>query len=617
MRRIPKVIAVLLLLFETLFSPGLVSAIEKEARANGEPGYWCYGDPNSTTNYEKFTMVAPDGKESIVYCYDHDKVQPVADKEQAKQYCKYERFGFYDGMENLANNRGDQSKVNKVAAALMVGYPNNGLGAPMNKYAEQCYKTFMETLGSRRDPGYSIEDFKREMTQAAIWQIDKPTGRYINKSPYAKAIYDYANTYPLDESTAYAKNVKLVDEHSKEINSSNPLVIDPDTLKTQLFSLSSYNGIATLDSLPSGYKVIDNSTKKEASGIVPNQKYYIEANSEDGTQFEVNLKIMTMRDSYFYQSDMSPWDLQNMVSAKVTRDKFKAPIILVNKPVQDTEVSIEKVDSDKTSVNGAELTITNAEGKKVDSWTTDGTVHKVSLANGEYTLTETKVPKGYKKADPIQFTVKDGQVLVNQQSVDVITMIDKKVIPSTPLVPAKHKVVLSKQNVAGEEIAGAELTLTTGGKQVDSWTSEAGKNHEFFVDVNQEYTLTETRAPEGYEIAESITFRVTEAGKVEIKNGNEWKELKDNKVIMVDEYKKEKPTKKLDDKKDLGLIVTDNSNNFDNTPHNNNGNEEGSKFELPLPQTGNKQMKYLPVVGGVLLVIAIFGLMLGLRRKQK
>ena len=225
---------------------------------------------------------------------------------------------------------------------------------------------------------------------------------------------------------------------------------------------------------------------------------------------------------------------------------------------------------------------------------------------------EIKVPEGYKQADPIQFTVKDGQVLVNQQSVNVITMIDKKVIPSTPLVPAKHKVVLSKQNIKREEIAGAKLTLTTDGKQVDSWTSEAGKNHEFFAEVNKEYTLTETQAPEGYEIAESITFRVTKDGKVEVKEGNQWKELKDNKVIMIDQYKKEEP------------ITPGGKPNLPETPiipnddfHNEKSPNHKDNTGLVLPQTGSKAMKYLPIVGGVLVVAAIAGLLLGFRKKQK
>ena len=81
--------------------------------------------------------------------------------------------------------------------------------------------------------------------------------------------------------------------------------------------------------------------------------------------------------------------------------------------------------------------------------------------------------------------------------------------------PQKQKVILSKQNVAGKEIAGAQLTLTTNEQEVDSWISEEGKDHEFLATPNQEYTLQEVQAPKGYKLAESITFRVNEEGKVE------------------------------------------------------------------------------------------------------
>ncbi|WP_040388578.1 MSCRAMM family protein, partial [Catellicoccus marimammalium] len=156
----------------------------------------------------------------------------------------------------------------------------------------------------------------------------------------------------------------------------------------------------------------------------------------------------------------------------------------------------------------------------------------------KYTLKETQAPNGYEIAEDISFEVKDGKVVGS--ATNRIVMIDKlkEVVPT----PQKQKVILSKQDVAGKEIAGAELTLTTNEQEVDSWISEEGKDHEFLATPNQEYTLQEVQAPKGYKLAESITFRVNEEGKVEIKNGTTWTSLADNKVIMVDAKKtSEKP----------------------------------------------------------------------------
>lgn len=334
----------------------------------GEKGYWCYGDPNSNSNYEKFTMVSPTGEEEIVYCYNHELTQPISDKESAQLNCKYERYGFYDGMENLANNRGDQDKVNKVAAVLMVGYPNDGLGKAMDEFAYQSYLEFKKTYGSHRLPDYSFDDFKREMTQAAIWQIDNPSGRYISKSSYAKALYDYAQTYPLNQETAYATNIKVVDNSDTQISADNPLKIDPSTLKSQDFKLDGYDGVVGVDSLPSGYQLIDKDTNKEVSGLLPDHIYYIKADTISNETIELDATYMDMKDSYFYQpEDANPWQLQNMVNSKVTRESFKLPLLIENGNTTVDSSSESTSEETSTTVDSSSESTSEETSTTVDS----------------------------------------------------------------------------------------------------------------------------------------------------------------------------------------------------------------------------------------------------------
>ncbi|MBQ3459981.1 MAG: hypothetical protein IJH14_04850, partial [Solobacterium sp.] len=93
-----------------------------------------------------------------------------------------------------------------------------------------------------------------------------------------------------------------------------------------------------------------------------------------------------------------------------------------------TEVKVEKVDDKNKAVKGAVLAIKDKDGKVVAQWTTDGTVHSVDNLEPDstYTLTEIKVPEGYKKAADITFTTgPDG-------GIQVIKMVDKQeVIPDT------------------------------------------------------------------------------------------------------------------------------------------------------------------------------------------
>ncbi|MDD7764133.1 MAG: SpaA isopeptide-forming pilin-related protein, partial [Peptoniphilaceae bacterium] len=69
-------------------------------------------------------------------------------------------------------------------------------------------------------------------------------------------------------------------------------------------------------------------------------------------------------------------------------------------------------------------------------------------------------------------------------------------------------------------------------KEIASWKSETIAKK---ITLSEgQYVMTETQAPEGYEVAESITFRITKENKVEIKNGNDWVEQANSTVKMED-----------------------------------------------------------------------------------
>ena len=101
-------------------------------------------------------------------------------------------------------------------------------------------------------------------------------------------------------------------------------------------------------------------------------------------------------------------------------------------------------------------------------------------------------------ADDVEFTVSDDG------SIDEITMDD-----------APTMVYISKKSITGsDELEGAKLKITdSDGNTIDEWTS--GKTSHVIVGkliTGKEYTLTEIIAPDGYTIANSITFTVNEDG---------------------------------------------------------------------------------------------------------
>lgn len=102
-----------------------------------------------------------------------------------------------------------------------------------------------------------------------------------------------------------------------------------------------------------------------------------------------------------------------------------------------TNVEINKVDEKGDSIKGAVLAIYDKDGAPVETWTSDGTKHRITakLVAGEtYTLKELKAPAGYEKAADETFTVESKDIVgINQYIQGGIEMIDK----TTPTTPDK------------------------------------------------------------------------------------------------------------------------------------------------------------------------------------
>ena len=165
-------------------------------------------------------------------------------------------------------------------------------------------------------------------------------------------------------------------------------------------------------------------------------------------------------------------------------------LTFVNKKVTASKTTITGTDE----IKGAVMTVTDNDGKVIDTWTSDGNPHSIKgLHEGwEYTLTETTAPKGYVKAESIKFTVST----------------DKK---DQTLVMKDKQFTASKKDVSGKNyVEGAKLEVRDDqNRVVDSWTSDGNPHAISGLHEGWEYTLTETTAPEGYVRAEEITFTVT------------------------------------------------------------------------------------------------------------
>ena len=165
-------------------------------------------------------------------------------------------------------------------------------------------------------------------------------------------------------------------------------------------------------------------------------------------------------------------------------------VTFVDKKVTASKTTITGTDE----IKGAVMTVTDNDGKVIDTWTSDGNPHSIKgLHEGwEYTLTETTAPKGYVKAESIKFTVST----------------DKK---DQTLVMKDKQFTASKKDVSGKNyVEGAKLEVRDDqNRVVDSWTSTKEDHYVSGLEEGKTYRLVEAEAPQGYVKAESIEFTVS------------------------------------------------------------------------------------------------------------
>ena len=218
-----------------------------------------------------------------------------------------------------------------------------------------------------------------------------------------------------------------------------------------------------------------------------------------------------------------------------------------------TSVDISKQDiTNGKELPGAKLEIRDADGNLVEGWTSGKVPHTVRGLELEkaYTLTETRAPDGYTEAESIVFElVQEGTEQVNE--VYVKSDDDwSKMNGSTIVMQDAPVLDIDKTDIAGNLLPGATLTIRDANDEVvDTWTTDY-KTHsvpisdEFIKlsDGNKEYiyTLTEDAAPAGFEIAESVQFKVQQADETVClfvrKNADaEWVRADKRLIQMIDE----------------------------------------------------------------------------------
>jgi uncharacterized surface anchored protein len=219
--------------------------------------------------------------------------------------------------------------------------------------------------------------------------------------------------------------------------------------------------------------------------------------TSDGTPHRISMLPIGNYTLHEEQS-IEGYTLATDIPFEVTNTGVLCKVVMTNK-----KLIVKKLDVLGNGVKKAGLEIYEVhfheDGTKylseepVEAWKSDGKQYDTSnLKVGHtYRLVESKVPKGYVEAEPIDFTITDD--LTDQ----TVVMMDKKVL-------------VSKVNTKITMIAGAKLEVRDSeGQVVDAWTSDGTAYSVSGLKAGQTYTLVETEAPEGYVLADPIEFTVT------------------------------------------------------------------------------------------------------------
>ena len=281
-------------------------------------------------------------------------------------------------------------------------------------------------------------------------------------------------------------------------------------------------------------KVLDSKGKEVASW------------TSDGSEYELELEA----GEYTLVEETAPTGYEKAADVKftVTADgKVKVgnnevTVVEMVDKIKTYDAVISKQTVSGAELAGAEITITGAgiiadrvtvTGGATEVVVTDGTIKFKSggtpaeisgLLAGTYTMHEDAAPAGYEIASDVTFTIDNDGNVISADLVDgKVVMVDEAVTGS---------VSISKKDIAGNELPGAEIFITGTGITEAGVTVNGGKNVTVvdgkitFTSTSTPvvienlpagtYTMHENAAPAGYELASDITFTVKNDGTVTV-----------------------------------------------------------------------------------------------------
>ena len=438
--------------------------------------------------------------------------------------------------KDLGTSVGDISAhVKKATTGEILYCSQYALGNPGMDYTWNCNNKITKNKEEllyvlNQEPKNAPADFntteqdKFFIKQMVVWRYTEPgpdlfTGFDYNRDSISKAIQSMINAADTYKNKKY--DIALTIEGSKTMSLtsdrkyyvSSKINLGGTNLSGNIsvsvngvngaFVTSDVNATSGNTSFESGTKVY---VKVPASNITKTSTIKLTANGN---------YIRYIGDIYNCTPGTGDTGIQNVLhykpqsETKTISDAIDLNVTLTNVTISKQDITFSK------ELPGATLVIKQGNNI-VKKWVSTTIPETFQLAPGTYTLEESIAPSGYiKSTEKIEFTVTaEGKVTIGGKEA------------TTPLVMQNKPIMvyISKKSINGKtELPGAKLKITDKeGKLVKDldgndleWTSTT-KEKSFHLAAGT-YYLTETIAPDGYELSDTIIeFIVTEDGKVKM-----------------------------------------------------------------------------------------------------
>ena len=365
--------------------------------------------PNTQRPQDGWEANGPDRSGEVVYCYDPDNYNPSAnnstgdlngqplDPNAPLNHVSYNRSDLWNGSEANGYN---PASVNKVAAVLYAGYPNNIGGSQHNgpisqAQVDQWYKQYCANHQMSTDPSapnyFSEKQYEYDMTQNAIWGVegnvpgdnvaDSSFGTAYENDPLSEALYNYAQQYPLDAQNASKNGVTLENAQGQPIGASDTLTVNPSTHESEGFQVK--GGDVTLPTSMNGYKVV-NAQGQAVTTLEPGKTYHVVFEpSTDPTKINMLCPYLHVATADYYHSNdpevpvngqKKAW--QNMVglttnmasiNIKFVMSSSQSSVVSSSKKSSSSSVKSSTVSSSKASSSSAKSSSIVSSSKKSSS----------------------------------------------------------------------------------------------------------------------------------------------------------------------------------------------------------------------------------------------------------